>query len=233
MKLTKKKIDPHSCYLTNNCMEEWIPLIESNRLVYEVKKGMLIFEEGTPVKGIYFVYEGMVKVHQYWSYGKEIILRFATEGTVLGHRGLSTQSSIYPVSATALEKSTVCFIDFSFFEQTIKLNPQFTYNLMMFFADELQESERRMRNMVHMSVKGRLSLALLALKKQFGTTDDGTLLVELSKQDFASFIGTTYETLFRMLTDLRKSGIVSVNRRKITLNDLEELNRLAHEETIL
>jgi CRP-like cAMP-binding protein len=51
---------------------------------YKVKKGEVIFKEGDPVTGIFFVNTGIVKVHKRWGADKELILRFAKEAKYLG-----------------------------------------------------------------------------------------------------------------------------------------------------
>jgi CRP/FNR family transcriptional regulator len=230
MKLSKKKHGITNCYLSKNCLPEWLGAIEANKKVYEVKKGELVFKEGEPVEGIYFVYQGKLKVHKKWASDKELILRFATDGSILGHRGLCTTNSNYPISATALENSVICYIDMEFFNSTLKVNTDFTYKLMMFFADELQESERKMRNIAHMSVKGRLSQALLSFKEKFGLAEDGSLNIELSKQDISSYIGTTYETLFRILNELTDDKSIQVTKRNIFLLDEAKLTKLASKD---
>ena len=67
---------------------------------------------------------------------KRLIVRFANQGAVVGHRGLGS-TTIYPISATTVVPSTVCFIELDFFLASLKVNHEFTYELMMFFADEL------------------------------------------------------------------------------------------------
>lgn len=222
MKLLKKKYETQNCYLSNHCLKEWLPAIEASKEIYEVKKGELLFNEGDQVEGMYFVYKGLVKVHKKWG-DKELILRFASDGAVLGHRGLSTGSRIYPISATALEQTVVCYISMDFFYSTLRVNPDFTINMLMFFADELQESERKMRNLAHMSVKGRLSRAILSLKAQFGTNSKHILNIELSKQDLASYVGVTYETLFRIMNELIEEGSISVFKRSIQILEEQKL----------
>lgn len=223
MKLTKKKHEVTNCYLTNNCIEEWWPAIETNKKIYEVKKGEHIFEEGDVVKGVYFVYQGNVKVHKKWGAEKELIVRFANDGSILGHRGLNTLHQNYPISATALENCVICYVSMEFFNSTLKVNPDFTYKLLMFFADELQESERKMRDIAHMSVKGRLSKALMSFKNKFGTHSDGALKVELSKQDISSYVGATYETLFRIINELIEDHSIAVSKRIITILNEDNL----------
>ncbi len=94
----------------------------------------MIFREGEPVRGIYFVYSGIVKIHKKWGTEKELILRFAQQGDIFGHRGLGLEA-IYPISATALEPLNACFIDLEFFRASLKVNQDFRYGLLRCFAD--------------------------------------------------------------------------------------------------
>jgi CRP/FNR family transcriptional regulator len=206
-------------------LNEWKLPIENHRHNFHVKKGERFIKEGDPVNGIYFVYSGKVKVHMTWG-DKELIVRFASNGAIIGHRGLSTKSSIFPISATALEPTILCFIDIGFFMATLRMNTEFAFQLMMFFADELQESERRMRNLAHMPVKGRLAQALIQLKEQFGLNEAGDLNISLSKQDLAAFAGATYETVFRMTIELINEELISISGRQIRIINEEKLKCL-------
>ncbi len=178
----------------------------------------MIFQEGQPVRGIYFVTAGTVKVHKHWGTEKEIILRFARKGDIFGHRGLGHQS-VYPISATAIEPVTACFIDLAFFQASLKVNQDFMYGLLLFFAGELQESERKMRNLAHMQVKGRVANALLALQGQFGQTPGGDIGISLSRQDLASLVGATYETVFRTINELTQENLIHTDGKLIRITD--------------
>lgn len=229
MKKNKNVCDLKSCFLCKRCLPEWIPAIGTHRQNLHYKKGELIFREGDPVNGIYFVYSGKVKVHKSWGREKELIIRFAAPGDLFGHRGLGHDTH-YPISATALEPSNICFIDLDFFRSTLKVNYDFLYELMLFFADELQESERKMRNLAHMQVKGRIAQALLALKEKFGLTEQGAIGVVLSRQDLASFAGTTYETVFRIINELAKEEVIRLDGKNIVIEDQEKLITYTQEE---
>ncbi|SDE34514.1 cAMP-binding domain of CRP or a regulatory subunit of cAMP-dependent protein kinases [Mucilaginibacter pineti] len=211
--------DVNTCFLCKNCIKEWLPAISANKKNINVKKGQVIFSEGDPVTGIYFVYEGNVKVHKKWGADKELIIRFANKGAIFGHRVLGGQASHYPISATALEAGVVCYVDMEFFESTLKVNSQFMYQLMLFFADELQEAERKMRNLAHMSVKGRVAQALISLKKQYGVNQEGHVDIELTRQDLASYAGATYETVFRVVNELTQEKLITTNGKKINITN--------------
>ena len=184
-------------------------------------------QEGEPVLGIYFVTSGTVKVHKQWGTEKEIILRFARKGEIFGHRGLgqdtlhpaagATIQPVYPISATAIEPVTACFIDLAFFQASLKVNQEFMYGLLLFFASELQESERKMRNLAHMPVKGRVANALISLQEKFGKTADGHLAISLSRQDLASLVGATYETVFRTINELAQENLIRADGKLIRI----------------
>ena len=207
------------------CAKEWLPAIDAHRKVFHIKKGELLFKEGDKLTGIYFIYNGKFKVHKHWDDEKELILRLAKSGDIVGHRGLGSDI-YYPASATALEASNVCYIDLEFFNATLKVNYDFTYELLMFFAGELKESEKRMRNLAHMPVKGRIAGALLVLEDKFGLTKEGFINLTLSRQDLASYTGTTYETVFRIINELVHDQAISVSGKNIKINDPGKLSEL-------
>jgi CRP/FNR family transcriptional regulator len=208
--------------MCQGCQPEWLQAIDVNRKVIHFKKGENLFREGDTVKGMYFIYSGLVKVHKKWRDDKELILRFAKQGAIVGHRGLGSDT-IYPVSATVLTNTDICFVDLNFFMSTLKVNPGYLFELMMFFAVELKESERRMRNLAHMNTKGRIIQSLINLNKKFGSDEDGFVDIEISRQDFASYAGTTYETLFKIMNELVEERLIQISGKKIKIVDESKL----------
>lgn len=229
MKEIKRGCDLHSCFLCRHSLPGWLLAVDAHKKNFKVKKGEVIVREGEKVTGIYFAYDAVIKVHKKWGKDKELLIRFAKNGAIFGHRGLGT-NDVYPISATALEDGTICYIDISFFEATLKTNNDFAYSLMHFFADELQESERKMRNLAHMPVKGRVAEALLSLKRQFGIRGDGSIAIELSRQDLASYAGATYETIFRMMNEMLAEGMIRVSGKSIIITNEEKLAGLTADD---
>lgn len=216
MKECNNLCDLSSCFICSLCMPDWIPAVAAHKKNYQIRKGQPIFREGDPVTGIYFVIQGKVKVHKRWDAEKEVIIRFAQKGDILGHLGLG-DVSFYPMSATALEPVEVCYLEMPFFKSTLAFNVNVVTELLRFFANELQDSERRMRNLVHMSVKARIAQSFTALKKQFGQDAEGYIAIELSRQDLASFSGSSYETLFKVINEFTERKIVQFTGRRIKI----------------
>lgn len=225
MKNNRKECD-RSCFMCKLCLPEWIPAIMANRTIRHYKKGQPIFEEGEEVQEMFFINKGVVKVHKKWGDDKELIVRIAGEGDIVGHRGMGADS-IYPVSGTPLEPVSVCCISIDFFSSTLKVNHQFLYELMLFFAAELKVSERKMRSLAHMAVKNRLAEILQRLHEKFGETETGAIAISLSRQDLASCVGTTYETIFRTLQEMVEENLIQLNGKEIILSNQEKLWQLA------
>lgn len=220
-----EQCDVSTCFLCRHCMADWKQLIAVKKTTLRFKKGAQLFKEGEPVKGVYLLYTGAVKVHKHWADGKELILRFTKPGDMLGHRGLAAGNK-YPVSATALEDSKACFIPNSFLDTTVKTDHAFTYTLMQFYAAELQKAELRMRNMALMEMKGRIADALLELQSVYGTAKNKYIRVAVTRQDIAGYAGTTYETVFKFLKTLVLANIIQVSGKSIRINKIEKLQAL-------
>jgi CRP-like cAMP-binding protein len=226
--MAKNLCDLESCFMCRFCLSDWLPAVAAHKQNLQLKKGGLVFKEGDAVNGVYFIYSGRVKVHKRWGNEKELILRFAKTGDIIGQLGLGDKA-IYPVSATAIEPVIACFIPIDFFESTLNMNRDFSRQLVRVLANDLQESEKRMRNLAHMPVKGRVAQALILLKEQFGITENGFINIDISRQDLASFTGTAYESLFRVMNDFIEEKLIGVSGKSISIKREELLLKLVNE----
>jgi CRP-like cAMP-binding protein len=191
-------------------------------MTLQFKKGRPLFQQGEKVRGIFFLNTGAVKVLTSWTDGREIIIRLARAGDIAGHRGLG-ESDTYPITAIALVDTSACFISNEFLEATLRANPSLTYTLMQFYARELQHAEKRMRDLTHMEVKGRIAGALLDIARIFGEDKDHFLGITLTRQDIASYAGTTYETVFKFFTELTAAKIITTSGKSIRIHQPEQL----------
>jgi CRP/FNR family transcriptional regulator len=217
--------DLERCFLCRHCMREWKEVTATHKKTLLIRKGKALFTEGEEVKGIFFLYSGIVKIHGPWTDGREMIIRFARGGDIAGHRGLV--DALYPISASALKDTMACFAGNEFLELSMKANPSLTYTLMHFYATELQKAEKRLRDITHMEVKGRIAGALLDIFQTFGLDDNQFLALKLTRQDIAAYAGTTYETVFKFFTELTAAGIITTSGKDIRINQPEKLAQVA------
>ncbi len=222
--MTVTSCNLRSCFLCMNCIPEWRELIAISKQTFFYKKGKNIFRGGDPVNGIFFLYEGSAKIYMPWGDQKELILRFAKAGDIMGYRGL-IDSHVYPISADALEDTKACYITNDILEATINTNPSFAHALLQVYGRELQKADKRMRDLVHMEVKGRVALALLEIAEIFGSNDDKFIALPIQRQDIAFYAGTTYETVFKFFAELIAKDILYTSGKNIRINDPEALRQ--------
>jgi len=223
--MQKVNCNVSDCFLCTNCFPGWKELIALKKTTWLFKKGESIFNEQDKVQGIFFIYSGAVKVYKQWGEEKQLIIRFAKGGDILGHRGLGGNKT-YPVSATALETTRACFITDEFLEATLQTNHFFIYRLMQFYMEEMQKAEARMRNLAHMEVKGRIAEALLDIQQTFGINEEGYIAVTIIRQDIASYAGTTYETVFKFFNELTEQKIIRTQGKDIKILNAKKLQGL-------
>ncbi|MEY2922082.1 MAG: hypothetical protein RL108_704 [Bacteroidota bacterium] len=193
---------------------------------YTIKKGEPIFEEGESVNGIFCVKGGVCKLSKLSANGKDQIVKLAKSGELLGQRSLISDEPTN-LSAVALEDMEVCFIPKSEIMNFFNQNNQFSMNVMKTICGDLKEADDHMVSMAQKSVKERLAETLLYLEDNFGKNNDGSLRIQLSREELAGIIGTATESCIRLLSELNKNGLVDLTGKKITILDRNKLKRMA------
>ncbi len=192
---------------------------------YTIKKGEPIFEEGEVTNGIYCIKDGVCKLSKLSDNGKDQIVKLVKPGELLGQRSMISDEPAN-LSAVALEDMEVCFIPRSEVMQFFTQNNQFSMNVMKTICDDLKDADDHMVNMAQKTVRQRLAETLIYLEDTFGKNEDGTLHIQLSREELAGMIGTATESCIRLLSELNKSEYIELIGKKIKLLDKNKLKRL-------
>jgi CRP-like cAMP-binding protein len=193
---------------------------------YIIKKGESIFDEGEISNGIYCIKEGVCKLSKLSSNGKDQIVKLVKPGDLLGQRSVISDEPAN-LSAVALEDMEVCFIPKNEVIQFFTHNNNFSMNVMKTICGDLKESDDHMVAMAQKSVKERLAGTLIYLEENFGTDKDGTLHLQLSREELAGMIGTATESCIRILSELNKSEVIELTGKRIKIIDKIKLRRIA------
>ena len=191
-----------------------------------IKKGENIFEEGENVNGIFCIKDGVCKLTKLSPNGKDHIVKLVTKGELLGQRSMISEEPAN-LSAVALDDMQVCFIPkneiLGFFDK----NNQFSMNVMKSICGDLKTADEHTVNMAQKSVKERLAETLIYLHETFGINSDGSLKIQLSRDELASIIGTATESCIRLLSDFKKLDLIELIGKKIVLKDINKLKKIA------
>lgn len=190
------------------------------------KKGDVLFDEGEHLNGIYCVRAGIAKLSKLSNNGRDQIVKFVSNGEILGQRSIIAQEPSN-LSAVAVNDLNVCFIPKNYILENLERNPKFSYEFLKDMAHDLKEADNVIVNMSQNPVKQRLSEVLLHLKESFGLDDEGYLLIKLSREDISNIVGTATESCIRLLSELKKEGLITTSGKKIMITDNSKLKQIA------
>ena len=186
-------------------------------------RGELVFTEGDDGVGFYIVIEGSVKVFKLSPEGKEQILHIFSTGEPVGEVPVFSGRP-YPASAEALSASRLAYFPKSDFVALISENPSLALNMLAVLSQRLRRFTVQVENLSLKEVPARLASYLLILAQDL---DTDTVHLPISKSQLASLLGTIPETLSRIFARMSQSGLISVEKREITLHDRDGLEELS------
>ncbi len=215
---------PHKKYLFKNTnIFEKIPdkvysLLEENKIVVKLKKGQVLFYEGTIPNGVYILKRGRAKKYSKGINDKEYIFHLLKENDILGHHDILCNEA-YSHSVACLTDCLFYLIPKNIFLFILKNNPFILDNLLKSISREFGVFVNNSRVLAQHNVRERTALSLIKLNYFF--EDDQEII--LSRKDHSNIIGTSIESLIRVLHDFKEEGIVEVRESKIIIKDAQKL----------
>lgn len=212
-----------NCLIHNYSDILFDPISPQGSTVLKCRKGQQFIIEGAPVNGLFFIKSGTVKVFRTGINGREQIVRFARACEIVGHRGFGTQE-YYSIGAIALQDTELYYFSKEFLQEVLINNPDFTYDMMLFYANELNRSENKVKSISQMTVRERVVDTLLYINRKFGSVN-GFLNLPLSRKEYADYAGTSEEQVIRVFSALKKEGLIVASGKKIGISDIDLLKR--------
>ena len=194
-------------------------------------KGSVIFMEGEPITGIHFIWDGRIKLSKTEEDGKEIIIRLATDGELLGQRCFFSRNT-YGMSAVAIIDTKVTFIYRADLMQMLGNNHDLTNFVLKTFGNEMAESDRKLSSLMRKNVGQRLAEFILQMNKHFGSLKDTLPRIDLSlsREEIASCIGTSPETVTRYISIFKRRGMIKEIDHMLYVLKEDELQRFSSQE---
>ena len=219
------KCDALQCGVFSNIVGDDLASISTCKVTNLYKKGQTLFFQGNPPYGLYCISDGTVKVSKIGNDGKESIVRMAKGGHLIGHRSLFTED-YYTATATALEDSTICFIDKKFIFKAVETKPAIAISIINKLSRDLGAAEKKVASLFQKNVRERLAELLLCLKESYGKKgEDGSweIGIKLTREEMASMIGVANETLIRFMTEFKDEEIITQKGKTIYVINEDKL----------
>ena len=190
-------------------------------------EGSLIFVEGQSPRGVFILVQGRVKLMSTNRDGKTFIMKIAQPGEILGLQAIVTGSA-YELTVETLQPSQLAFVsraDFLLFlkqhadaclhmAQQLSNDCQSAYEVIRSIGLSQSVTEKLARLLLQWSVDGRLSEGAIRLK------------LALTHEEIGQLIGTSRETVTRILGDLKKRCVLEVKGATLVIRNKAALERL-------
>lgn len=188
------------------------------------KKGEYIYLPDEHADKIYFLDEGRVKIGSYGESGKEVTKAILGKGEVFGELAMIGETNRRDF-AMAMEDTTVCIVHSNEMKDLIRDHSGLNLFLMRIMGRKMLEMEQRLESLVFKDSRTRIIEFLRNLALKRGQRVGYEMLVRkfLTHQEIANMTATSRQTVTTVLNELRNKNIITFNRRRLLIRDMDEL----------
>ncbi len=187
--------------------------------VKDFPKITTVVHQMDPGDSMFVIVSGKVKVSLYGEDGREIILNNLYPGDFFGEMAL-LDSEPRSANVTTTEETTCMVLKREDFTRQVKRNPSIALNILSEMSRRLRSADEKIGNLALLDVYGRVARELLKISETDGLVTDEGIVIETrpTHQEIASRIGTSRETVSRVLSDLARDGYLTMVGKKIIIH---------------
>ena len=188
----------------------------------QVERSKTIFFPGDPAERVYLIRRGAVRLSRVYESGEEITVALLRENSLFGVLSLLTgHRSDRFYHAVAFTRVDMVTAPAASVRQAIEEDTSVGLLLLQGLSSRILQTETMIETLTHRDMSSRLVSFLLVLCRDFGIPGEKGITIDLrlSHQSIAEAIGSTRVTITRLLGDLRNSGLLKIDRKKITVFD--------------
>ena len=227
--------------------EKVIPLLRSTRLfgglnadqVKEVAAsmtprqftaGVTLFHQGMPGTTMYLIETGSVRVFGVGLTGQEHTFNTFGPGDFFGELSVFDGKQ-RTASAITLADTALWMLSKDSFDRLVGKYPPIARAAIEVLAGRVRTAANHVENLIFQDVMGRIAYELLHLAQRHGRETDAGLMIDLplTQTDLASIVGSTRESVNKMLAQLRRRGLIEIDGTEIQILDREGLVKIVQQ----
>jgi CRP/FNR family transcriptional regulator len=192
-----------------------------------IRKGEQIFQDGEALHSLFAIRSGTFKTYTIDSHGEEQITGFHLAGDLLGFDALANNE--HQSFAKALETAMVCEIPYNTLDELSNSMPALKRQVLRLMSNEIRTDQDMLSLLNRKNAEQRLATFLSTLSSRYKARSLSPVEFRLTmtRGDIGNYIGLTVETISRLLNRFHKEGLITVDGKLITLNDINKLNEVA------
>ncbi len=193
-----------------------------------LQKGDVLYRTSDLFEHIYVIRSGCIKTAILTPQGEEKITGFYLPGDIIGMDGIDNEH--YSNSATALDTTSVCKIPFDQIEVLATQLPSLQRHMFTIMSREIVSDQQTMLILNKNKAEARICAFLISLSNRFQRQNLSATrwTLPMSRGDLANYLGLTIESVSRVFTKLRNLQVISIDKRDITINNIDHLQAAAN-----
>jgi CRP/FNR family transcriptional regulator len=194
----------------------------------QIRPGAPLVCAGQTFHNLYVVLSGTLRASAPHASGVEHVVAFPMVGDVIGLDALADR--IHPTSVSALDETCVAMLPYGDVQELRRSVPQFEDALLRSFSAELRREHLAKSNMGSLGAELRVVRFLLQQSERYAAMGYSSrrFRLRMTREDIASYLGLSLETVCRSFTLLARLGLITVCRRDVTLLDIEALHGMEY-----
>jgi CRP/FNR family transcriptional regulator len=207
-----------------NLPDETLRAFSNHRVTHAYPKGNTLFIEGQPVAGVYLLCAGRVKLSTYSEEGRSLIVRIAEPGEVLG-LSACIAGIAYEATAQAVSDCHVNFVGKNEFVDLLARDSNAALNAIRELSHIYHKAHSLICSLgLSGSASDKLAKLFLDWCSKFGESRSGVrITINYTHEELAEMIGTSRETVTRMMKMFRDRGLIKSDRSHLVIPDPKKL----------
>jgi CRP/FNR family transcriptional regulator len=192
-------------------------------------RGDFIFREGDPTEYFHIVKEGTVKCVKSTPDGKECTLKMLMPGDLFCCDAAAFDGTSHPGTAQPMGDVSVLRMSKKAYFEMLRRSPDAALEVIKYLGNRLNEAQEKTKILATDRADQRLAALLADLAVRSGSQDPQgiKLTMRLTRQDMANMVGTTTETVIRIMSRFKRDHLVAGTANRLVIRNLEKLKALA------
>jgi CRP-like cAMP-binding protein len=192
--------------------------------IQRVGKGRPLVCQGEPANVIAMIGMGRLRLTRALSDARTLSIGYRGTGDLVGEAALGG-APLYRETAVATEDVEALMVPAATVRALVAADHAFGSGLLSMLVERHGDTEDRLASMLFRNVEARLAEFLVKAAARWGIPEPRGVLIAapFTHQEMANMIGSTRETVTLTLGDLRKKGVIEIDRRRIVVLDREAL----------
>ncbi len=203
--------------------ESDIRIINSRMVHQRYSKKEYIYLPYDNSEKVYFVIHGNVEIGYLDESGRELSIDILSQGEVFGSFMGRNFSSGF---ARSVDKTVLAVLNKDDFEEFLERYSLFSVRILKIMSQRINTLETKLQNLVFSDVKTRICKLLFSLYQKAGDKRNGQIKIPLTHQDIANLVASSRETASLHLSELKKSGTIAYERKRIRIISLPALEKI-------